>query len=194
MKEETGPTKRPMKIKYLPTGSLVPYEANPRNIGPEAIAGVAASIREFGWIGNPIVVGKDNVVVAGHNRLLAAKELGLEKVPVVVADTLTDEQLRAFRLADNKTGELATWDTDLLQKELDALGDFEVDMATFGFTDETPDSPGDGPDADPPIAPGSGFRYQSQYGVIVMCENEDEQERVYNELNGQGYNCKVVTT
>lgn len=194
MKEENGPTKRPMKIKYLPTDSLVPYEANPRNIGPEAIAGVAASIREFGWIGNPIVVGKDNVVVAGHNRLLAAKELGLEKVPVVVADTLTDEQLRAFRLADNKTGELATWDTDLLQKELDALGDFEVDMATFGFTDETPDSTEGGPDADPPIDPGSGFHYQSQYGVIVMCENEDEQERVYNELNGQGYNCKVVTT
>ena len=199
MKEETGPTKRPTKVKnlptvkQLPTASLVPYPDNPRVIGDAAVEGVKASIQQFGWQ-QPLVVDRNKVVVIGHARLLAAKELGLKTVPCVVADQLSDEQIRALRLIDNKTNELATWDTDLLAKELDALGDFEVDMEVFGFTGETPDSPGDGPDGDPPIDPGSGFKYQSQYGVIVMVADEEEQERVYNELHAQGYNCKVVTT
>jgi site-specific DNA-methyltransferase (adenine-specific) len=118
-----------MEIINMKTGDLIPYENNPRN-NDEAVEYVANSIREFGFK-VPIVVDKDNVIVAGHTRLKAAQLLGLEEVPVVVADDLTPEQVKAFRLADNKTGELAEWDFDLLDLELDGIAD--IDMEQFGF-------------------------------------------------------------
>ena len=182
-----------MKIQDIKTVLLKPYKDNPREIGEDAVAAVKSSIEQFGFK-VPLIVSKDYEIVAGHTRLKAAQELGLKTVPCVVADDLTAEQIKMLRLADNKVGELAKWDVDLLQKELAELGDFEVEA--FGFTDEDehPASGGDGTDADPPIDAGSHFKYQSQYGVIVMCKDEGEQERVYNDLLGQGYECKVVTT
>lgn len=105
------------------------YENNPRH-NEKAVDAVAASIREFGWK-NPIVIDKNNVIAAGHTRLLAAKKLGLKTVPCIVADDLTEEQIRAFRLADNKTAELAEWDEELLAEELKLLED--IDMEQFGF-------------------------------------------------------------
>lgn len=119
-----------MEYRNVPTDSLIPYERNPRR-NDQAVDAVAASIREFGFK-VPIVVDRDNVVVAGHTRLKAAKRLGLETVPVIVADDLTPEQIKAFRLADNKTAELAEWDLDLLDLE---LGEIEMDMEPFGFED-----------------------------------------------------------
>lgn len=107
---------------------LIPYENNPRN-NENAVDAVMNSIREFGFK-VPIVVDKENVIVAGHTRWEAAKRLGLESVPCIIADDLTDEQVRAFRLADNKTSELAGWDFRLLEEELDRL---ELDMSQFGF-------------------------------------------------------------
>ena len=120
-----------MQIKEMKIGELVPYENNPRK-NEAAVEKVAASIREFGFK-VPIVIDKNKVIAAGHTRLDAAKLLGLETVPVIMADDLTDEQIRAFRLADNKTGELAEWDFDRLREELEALKDF--DMGAFGFED-----------------------------------------------------------
>ena len=105
------------------------YENNPRH-NEKAVDAVAASIREFGWK-NPIVIDKNNVIAAGHTRLLAAKKLGLKTVPCIVADDLTEEQIRAFRLADNKTAELAEWDEELLAEELKLLEN--IDMEQFGF-------------------------------------------------------------
>ena len=118
-----------MEIINMKTWDLIPYENNPRN-NDEAVEYVANSIREFGFK-VPIVVDKDNVIVAGHTRLKAAQLLGLEEVPVVVAVDLTPEQVKAFRLADNKTGELAEWDFGLLNLELDEIAD--IDMTGFGF-------------------------------------------------------------
>ena len=92
---------------------LIPYENNPRN-NDGAVEAVAASIRAFGFK-VPIIADKNNVIVAGHTRLKAAKLLGLKKVPVIKADDLTDEQVRAFRLADNKTAEIAEWDFEKLE-------------------------------------------------------------------------------
>lgn len=117
-----------MEYKHVLTSSLIPYERNPRR-NDQAVDAVAASIREFGFK-VPIVIDRDNVVVAGHTRLKAALKLGLETVPVIVADDLTPEQIKAFRLADNKTAELAEWDLDMLDLE---LGDIEMDMEPFGF-------------------------------------------------------------
>lgn len=120
-----------MKIEEMKVGDLIPYENNPRK-NDAAVDAVAASIREFGFK-VPIIVDKDGVIVAGHTRLSAAKKLGMKTVPVIRADDLTEEQIRAFRLADNKTGELAEWDFEKLEEELRALDD--IDMGQFGFED-----------------------------------------------------------
>ena len=118
-----------MNIIEMPIGDLVPYENNPRK-NDEAVDKVALSISAFGFK-VPIVADANNVVVTGHTRLKAAKKLGLKTVPVILADDLTDEQIRAFRLADNKVGEFSTWDEEKLMQELDALGD--MDMSLYGF-------------------------------------------------------------
>lgn len=120
--------KEDMNIKYVNIDEVEPYERNPRN-NDSAVEATANSIKEFGWQ-QPIVVDKNNVIIVGHTRLRAAKKLGLDKVPVLVAKNLTDEQVKAYRLADNKTGELAVWDKTL-QAELDDIND--IDMSVFGF-------------------------------------------------------------
>jgi len=107
---------------------IIPYENNPRK-NEEAVEFVANSIKEFGFK-NPIIIDKNNIIVAGHTRLLAAKQLKLKKVPCIMADDLTEEQIKAFRLADNKTAEIAGWDFPLLDME---LAEITMDMEQFGF-------------------------------------------------------------
>ena len=121
-----------MKIIEKSISEIIPYANNPRN-NEAAVDAVAASIREFGFK-VPIIIDKNNVIVAGHTRLRSAEKLGLESVPCVLADDLTEEQVRAFRIADNKTAELADWDFTKLEEELAALK--EIDMSAFGFLDE----------------------------------------------------------
>lgn len=128
-----------MKIETMKVEDLVPYERNPRD-NDGAVDAVANSIKEFGFL-VPVVVDKDNVIAAGHTRIKAAKKLGLETVPVVRAGDLTDEQIKAFRLADNKTGELAGWDFDLLPEELKGIS--EIDMTAFGFEQKEIEDPED---------------------------------------------------
>lgn len=118
-----------LKVEYRNVADLNPYANNPR-LNDGAVDAVAASIKEFGFK-VPIVVDSDGVIVTGHTRLKAAKKLGIDTVPVIVADDLTPEQVKAFRLADNKTGELAQWDLDKLDIELDGID--EIDMGDFGF-------------------------------------------------------------
>ncbi len=120
-----------MQVQDMPISSIHPYENNPRN-NDNAVSAVAASLKEFGWQ-QPIVVDKDMVIIAGHTRYKAALSLGMNTVPVLVADKLSPEKANAYRLADNKTGDLATWDFAKLQEELDALEDDEFDMSPFGF-------------------------------------------------------------
>ena len=120
-----------MKIVDKPIEWLRPYENNPRN-NEQAVEAVANSIKEFGFK-VPIVATIDGEIVNGHTRFKAAKFLKLKTVPVLIADDLTEEQIKAFRLADNKTGELADWDVELLYSELDELTGF--DMTMFGFED-----------------------------------------------------------
>ena len=108
---------------------IKPYEKNPRK-NDSAVDAVTNSIREFGFK-VPVVIDKDGVIVCGHTRYKAAKKLGLKAVPCVIADDLTDEQIKAYRLADNKVSELAEWDIDLLGEELDGI--FDIDMSDFGF-------------------------------------------------------------
>ena len=117
-----------MKVQEMKLADITPYENNPRN-NEEAVEYVANSIREFGWQ-QPLVVDKDLVIIAGHTRYKAALKLGLDSAPVVIADSLTEEQVKAYRLADNKTAEAATWNEEALLAELGEIG---IDMTMFGF-------------------------------------------------------------
>lgn len=128
-KDQMAKEAKEAQIKYIKTEELIPYVNNPRT-NDQAVDSVAASIKEFGFK-QPIVIDKDKVVVAGHTRLKASKKLGLEEVPCIIADDLTEEQIKAYRLADNKVAESADWDLQKLELELKALED--VDMSQFGF-------------------------------------------------------------
>jgi len=124
-----------MDIINIAMKDLKPYENNPRK-NDDAVKYVAESIKEFGFK-VPIVIDKNNVIVAGHTRYKAAKKLKMSEVPCIIADDLTDEQIKAFRLADNKVAEKAEWDFDLLNAELDDI--IDLDMELFGFEDALQD-------------------------------------------------------
>lgn len=129
------------KIIYKEIGEVIPYFNNPRN-NENAVEKVAESIKQFGFQ-NPIIVDNENVIIAGHTRLKAAELLGFDVVPVIVAESLTEEGAKAYRLADNKTGEFAEWDFEKLNEEIAELNDF--DLSAFGFDLDDPifDDPDD---------------------------------------------------
>jgi site-specific DNA-methyltransferase (adenine-specific) len=122
-----------MRIELLPIDSLRPYDNNPR-LNDDAVAAVAQSIRQFGFR-QPIVVDSDRVIIIGHTRWRAAKQLGMTEVPVHVASELNPDQVRALRIADNKSGEIAEWDLDKLGIELRAIdgSDLDIDLGALGF-------------------------------------------------------------
>ena len=171
-----------MQIVDKKIGEIKPYEKNPRK-NDNAVDAVASSISQFGFK-NPIVIDGNNVIICGHTRYKAAQKLGLDVVPCVVADDLTDEQIKAYRLADNKVSELAEWDIDLLGEELDGI--FDIDMSDFGFNLEDEENT-------PPERDDLSDKVGETYEVIVECVNELEQEQIYNKLIGDGYSCRVLT-
>lgn len=120
-----------MQVKMLNIADITPYENNPRR-NDAAVNYVAESIKQFGFK-QPIVIDRNNVIVAGHTRYKAAKKLRKRLVPCVIADDLTDEQVKAYRLADNKVAELSEWDFDILDSELESI--LDIDMSDFGFDD-----------------------------------------------------------
>lgn len=124
-----------LEIKYIPIDDIKPYKNNPR-LNEDAIPYVMNSIKEFGFK-NPIILDKNNVIVAGHTRLESAKRLDMKEVPVIYADDLTDEQIKAFRLADNKVAEKSMWDYTKLDEELDNI--LDIDMSMFDFDINTDD-------------------------------------------------------
>jgi hypothetical protein len=128
-----------VNIVEIQTDDLIPYENNPRN-NDEAVDKVASSIQQFGFK-VPIVIDANNVIVAGHTRHKAAQKLGLKKIPCIVADDLTEEQVKAFRLADNKVSEFSSWDESKLFHELEMIDGLQ--MEEFGFLEFDSISPDD---------------------------------------------------
>lgn len=124
-----------LEIKYIPIDDIKPYKNNPR-LNEDAIPYVMNSIKEFGFK-NPIILDKNNVIVAGHTRLESAKKLDMKEVPVIYADDLTEEQIKAFRLADNKVAEKSMWDYTKLDEELDSILDIDMSMFDFENIEET---------------------------------------------------------
>lgn len=173
-----------IKIDYKEIKDLKEYENNPR-FNDKAVDKVANSIKEFGFK-VPIVVDKDNVIVAGHTRLKAAKKLKMNKVPVIVADDLNEEQIKAFRLADNKVSEYSEWNDDLLNLELESLN---FDMSDFGFNLDF----GEDDEHKEIERKDLSDRLKETFEVIVECSNELEQEEVFYKLTKDGLKCRVLT-
>ena len=123
-----------MKIDIIPIEEVIPYARNPRK-NEDAISKVASSLQEFGFR-QPIVVDNDNVVIAGHTRLLAAKRLGMERVPIHTAKDLSDAQIQAYRITDNRSSQEAEWDEDLLRIELGDLRDQDFNLALTAFDED----------------------------------------------------------
>lgn len=172
-----------MKIELINIAELKPYKNNPRN-NDEAVEPVMNSIKTFGFK-VPIVIDANNVIIAGHTRYKAANKLGLEKVPCIVADDLNEEQVNAFRLADNKVGEVATWDLELLDIELENI--IDIDMSLFDFDmniEEEPIEQKERTDLSGEVG--------ETYEVIIECESEEEQEQIYYRLIEEGMKCRTL--
>ena len=177
-----------MEIIYKKIEELKPYKNNPRN-NKEAIEYVANSIKEFGFK-VPIIIDKNNEIIAGHTRLLASKELKLKEVPCIIADDLTEEQVKAFRLADNKVSEIAEWDFDLLEQELEEIQDIDMSMFDFDLSvlddEEEKEVIEDDYEVEIPEEP------KAKYGDIyklgnhrLMCGDSTKEEDVAKLMQGQ---------
>lgn len=143
-KKETKETKidEELKIEYLPVEELNAYENNARKHGKDDVQAIVESIKSFGF-NDPIGIWSEkNLIVEGHGRLEAAKNLGMKTVPVIRLDNLTDEQRRAYALAHNKTAELSAWDDEKLQKELEELENMDMSLYGFSFPDDDEDDQG----------------------------------------------------
>lgn len=122
-------------VSTQPVAGLVPYAENARTHSPSQVAQIAASIAEFGFV-NPVLIGADDVIIAGHGRVLAAEKLGLAEVPVIVLSHLSDSQRRALVIADNRIAENAGWDEAMLKAEIAALHEDAFDLDLLGFAEE----------------------------------------------------------
>ena len=157
------------EVIMMPIGDLIPYEKNPRK-NDKAVKYVAKSIDTFGFR-SPIIIDKDHVVICGHTRLKAAKKLGHKKVPCVIADDLTEEQVKAYRLADNKVAEQAEWEFDLLDDEINGI--LGIDMGDFGFEFEEEAEP------EPPPPPKKNERLRTDEAYNLPYVDLERTEGFY---------------
>ncbi len=176
------------QYKTVPVDQLIPYARNSRTHSDAQIAQIAASIREFGFL-NPIIVDGDSGIIAGHGRVLAARQLGLDMLPCIEADHLTDAQRKAYVLADNKLALNAGWDNDLLRVELGELGELGFDLELTGFSmgeiaalEVDPEHETDG---------GMTLREPS-YQIIVDADDETMQARLLDEFEKRGLSCRAL--
>lgn len=178
-----------MQITELNLSDIKPYEKNPRK-NDEAVKYVSESIKQFGFK-VPLVIDKNNVIVCGHTRYKAAKNLKLKTVPCILADDLTEEQIKAYRLADNKVAEKSEWDFDLLTPELEELNFTDIDMSDFGFeldleeNEEPKEVIEDDFNEELPVEPKSQLGDIYQLGNHrLMCGDSTKKEDIEKLMNG----------
>lgn len=175
-----------LQIIYKDINDLQMYENNPRK-NSDAVQYVMNSIQQFGFK-NPIIIDKDNMIVCGHTRYKAARRLKMAQVPCIMADDLTDDQIRAFRLADNKVAEMATWDYERLEQEFALIDPLEFDIADFGFfPDYEPDEEEEEEDDDESVATS-----EPSYVLVIDCESKKEQKDIYERLLKMGIVAKMM--
>lgn len=169
-----------LAIEYLPIASIKPYERNARKHADKDVEAIVESIRAFGF-DDPIGIwGKDNLIVEGHGRLIAAQKLGMDAVPCIRLDHLTDEQRRAYALAHNKTAELSSWLDDVLAGELADIAD--IDMGVFGF------DPAGGADENPytPKVRIPQYDIQGDMPMLADLYDREKSELFIDEINASG--------
>jgi len=174
-----------LKVVYCDPSDIIPYAMNSRTHSDEQVAQVAASIKEFGFT-NPILIDEQNVIIAGHGRLMAAKKLGLSQVPTIQLKGLTEAQRKAYVIADNKLALNAGWDDQALQAELERLQELDFDLELTGFDADELARLFDDEEIEP-----EEQNYAEIFNVIVECSDEQQQEKVFNQLDRDGYKCRV---
>ena len=173
------------QIVYISLDEIQPYEQNPRR-NDQAVEAVSNSIEKFGF-NVPIVVDKDNVIIAGHTRWLAAKSIGMKDIPAIIADDLSEEEVKQYRLVDNKVAELSTWDFGLLEEE---LADIDIDMSLFGFENMSND---DDPEVeDDEFSESDDIPKRAKTGDIyilgrhrLMCGDSTKEKDIQTLMNGE---------
>lgn len=169
-----------LKIEYLRPDELRPYERNAKLHPAEQVEQIKRSIQDNGMCDPIGVWGPDNLVVEWHGRLIACKELGLETVPVIRLDHLTDEQRREYALIHNQTTMNSGFDFSILDGELEGLSDFDAEFYGFYISENDYDDE-------------SSAKIIDSISVVIECADEIEAERIYNELTEEGYKCRVST-
>ena len=175
-----------IEIKYKDINDLIPYVNNTRTHSEEQINQIASSIKEFGFT-NPVLIDKNNGLIAGHGRVMGAKKLGLKEVPTITLDNLTEAQKKAYIIADNKIALNAGWDEELLKIELQSLQEMDFDYSNLGFDFEF--------DTEEIIDENEinlkDEEYKEKFSIIIDCDSELHQEEIFYNLTNQGLKCRV---
>ena len=170
-----------MNIKNIAVKDLIPYEKNTKKHDDVQINNVAESIKQYGFV-QPIVIDKNNVVVIGHCRLLAAKKIKMTDVPCVCVDDLTEEQVKALRIVDNKSNE-SPWDFDFLADE---LAEINLDAFNFDFGVSFDDDDTENKEREE-------IALNESISVVVECADDEEAETIFEKLSEEGYKCHIST-
>jgi ParB-like chromosome segregation protein Spo0J len=182
------------QLQNVPIDALKPYKTNPRRNDGKPVEGVAQSLTEFTYLKTSVIVDEEMILLAGHTTLKAALSLGWTVIPdVTQVFGLTKSQKRAYRIADNKTGEAADWDPGLLLKEINALREDDYDISQTGFSDAELDAVIDAGDDASDNGDTDSTTLKDTFEVIVECKTEAEQHQTYDALMQDGYTCRVLT-
>ena len=175
-----------MKIEYKDINDLIPYVNNTRTHSEEQINQIASSIKEFGFT-NPVLIDKNDGLIAGHGRVMGAKKLGLKEVPTITLDNLTEAQKKAYIIADNKIALNSGWDEELLKIELQQLQEMDFDFSNLGFDFEF-DTEEISEENEINL---KDEEYKEKFSIIIDCDSELHQEEIFYNLTNQGLKCRV---
>jgi ParB-like chromosome segregation protein Spo0J len=180
-----------MEYTQTPTDDLIPYANNSRTHSDTQVLQIASSIKEFGFL-NPVLIDKDNGIIAGHGRVMAAKKLGLDTVPTLLVDHLTEAQKKAYVIADNQLALNSGWDFDLLKVEIEGLQEVDFDTQLLGFDDSFLDKVLDDMDFQDESDPKEASPEDDEIGIYVFVKSETEQQNISEEMEKRGYKCKLI--
>lgn len=172
------------KVQRWSIDKLTPYARNSRTHSDAQVAQLAASIREWGWT-TPVLIDEQGGIIAGHGRVLAARQLGMSDVPVVIATGWSDVKRRAYVIADNKLALNAGWDAEMLALELGELGELGFNLELTGFSDDEINPIEEEIDTSPQLE-------SREFRVVVENLNEEQQAKLIEDLESKGFKCKAM--
>lgn len=178
--------KQELKVEYKKASDLIPYVNNTRTHDEKQVNQIASSIKEWGFT-NPILVDEQNGIIAGHGRLMAAQKLKIENVPTITLKDLTEAQKKAYIIADNKLALNAGWNNELLMLEIENLKELDFNIELLGFSEEELKFEEEKKEEKELVEE----EYKETFQILIECENEEEQEKIYNKLTEEGIKCRI---